>query len=190
VQFDNVTQTHELKERALKVKSKQVTSFISNLHKHIVSSPQFRKDTSKKSESVIQGEIRPLIVQYLEKYFQNEGYKDYTAKANKSFYWEGQEGSYGKGRATTFASRNYPDFIIMKPYLLAIEYKQGKTGSLVKQAIGQSLMHTLSGDFDFVYVLFHDENKDKKIEESVANNTEEKIINKVWKDFNVLVRFT
>ncbi|MDG1249592.1 MAG: hypothetical protein P8O75_03055 [Gammaproteobacteria bacterium] len=174
----------------MKVKSKQVTSFISNLHKHIVSSPQFRKDTSKKSESVIQGEIRPLIVQYLEKYFQNEGYKDYTAKANKSFYWEGQEGSYGKGRATTFASRNYPDFIIMKPYLLAIEYKQGKTGSLVKQAIGQSLMHTLSGDFDFVYVLFHDENKDKKIEKSVANNTEEKIINKVWKDFNVLVRFT
>lgn len=174
----------------MKVKSKQLISFISNLHEYIVSNPQFRKDTSNKSESVIQGEIRPLIVQYLEKHFQKEGYKDYTGKANKSFYWEGQEGTYGKGRATTFASRNYPDFIIMKPYLLAIEYKQGTTGSLVKQAIGQSLMHTLSGDFDFVYVLFHDENRDKRIEKSINNNTEKKIIDKVWKDFNVFVKFT
>ena len=78
----------------------------------------------------------------------------------------------------------------MKPYLLAIEYKQGTTGSLVKQAIGQSLMHTLSGDFDYVYVLFHDENKDKRIEQSVNNDVETKVLNKVWKDFNVFVKFT
>jgi hypothetical protein len=78
----------------------------------------------------------------------------------------------------------------MKPYLLAIEYKQGTTGSLVKQAIGQSLMHTLSGDFHYVYVLFHDENKDKRIEKSVANEVETKVLDKVWKDFNVLVKFT
>ena len=173
----------------MKVKSKQFIEFISELHNYVVSNPQFRKDTSNKSESVIQGELRPLIVQFLEKYFESLNYKDFTAKANKSFYWEGQEGSYGKGRATTFASRNYPDFIITKPYLVAIEYKQGRSGSLVKQAIGQSLMHTLSGDFDFVYVLFHDENKDKRIEKSIINDTESKIMKKVWKDFNVLTKF-
>ena len=37
----------------MKVKSKQLISFISNLHEYIVSNPQFRKDTSNKSESVI-----------------------------------------------------------------------------------------------------------------------------------------
>lgn len=78
----------------------------------------------------------------------------------------------------------------MKPYLLAIEYKQGTTGSLVKQAIGQSLMHTLSGDFDYVYVPFHDENKDKRIEQSVNNDVETKVLSKVWTDFNVFVKFT
>mgnify|MGYP006133680779 FL=1 len=81
----------------MKVKSKQFIEFISELHNYVVSNPQFRKDTSNKSESVIQGELRPLIVQFLEKYFENLNYKDFTAKANKSFYWEGQEGSYGKG---------------------------------------------------------------------------------------------
>jgi len=173
----------------MKVKSKALINFISELHNYIVRNPQFRKDTKNRQESVIQAEIRPLIIQYLEEYFKNQGYVDYTGKANKSFYWEGQEGQYGKERSMTFASRNYPDFIVTKPYLLAIEYKQGSTGSLVKQAIGQSLMHTLSGDFDFVYVLFHDENKDKRIELSSKDDTESKIINKVWKDFNVFVSF-
>ena len=172
----------------MKKKTQQLTNFIDELHDFIVNDPQFRKDTSKKSESVIQGEVRPLMIRYLEKYFE-PNYKDPVAKANKSFYWEGQEGQYGKERSMTFASRNYPDFIVTKPYLLAIEYKQGSTGSLVKQAIGQSLMHTLSGDFDFVYVLFHDENKDKRIELSSKDDTESKIINKVWKDFNVFVSF-
>ena len=173
----------------MKVKSKEFIQFVNNLHDYIVSNPQFRKDTSNKSESVIQGEIRPLIVQYLEKYFENKGFKDFTAKANKSFYWEGQEGSYGKGRATTFASRNYPDFIIKKPYLIAVEYKQSKNGSLVKQAIGQSMMHAMSKDFDYVYVLFHDENKDKRIENSINNKPESRILKKIWDEFNVLVKF-
>ncbi len=63
-------------------------------------------------------------------------------KAHRSFYWEGQEGKYGKERATTFGARNYPDFIITDPYLVAIEYKQSPNGSTVKQGMGQSMMHT------------------------------------------------
>ena len=50
-------------------------------------------------------------------------------------------------------------------------------------------MHTFSEDFDYVYVLFHDENKDKKIEKSITNPSEKKIIEKIWKDFNVLLKF-
>ena len=173
----------------MKKKTKSLIQFIDDLHNHIIGNPQFRKDTAKKSESFIQAEIRPLIIQYLEKYFEKKGYKDFSQKANKSFYWEGQEGKFGRTRATTFASRNYPDFIITKPYLIAVEYKQGPSGSLVKQAVGQSLMHTFSEDFDYVYVLFHDENKDKKIEKSINNENESKILNKIWKDFNVYLKF-
>ncbi len=173
----------------MKKKTSGVEDFISGLHEYIVSHPQFRKNTKNRSETSIQAEIRPSVVRYLEDLFHKKGFADCTAKANSSFYWEGQEGKFGKERAATFASRNYPDFIITAPYLLAIEYKQGTSGSLVKQAIGQGIMHTLSGDFDFVYVLFHDQNKDKRIEKSIQNDTESRIVEKVRKDFNVFLRF-
>ena len=51
----------------MKKKSKQVTEFIEKLNYHITSNPQFRKDTSRKSEQFIQAEIRPLIISFLEK---------------------------------------------------------------------------------------------------------------------------
>ncbi len=173
----------------MKKKTKKLTEFIEGLHKYITTNPQFRRNTHNKSEIQIQTEIRPLIIRYLEKYFKKQGYKDFTGKAYKSFYWEGQEGKFGKERSTTFGARNYPDFIITAPYLVAIEYKQSPNGSIVKQGIGQSLMHTLTEDFHYVYYLFHDESKDKKIEKSIKNKSEKYILNKMWTDFNVFIRF-
>ena len=173
----------------MKKKTDKITKFIEGLHEYIVSNPQFRRHTKEKSELQIQAEIRPLIIEYLQEYFKNEGYKDIIAKANKSFYWEGQEGQYGKSRATTFGSRNYPDFIIDEPYLIAIEYKQSSSGSTVKQGIGQSIMHTLSEDFHYVYYLFHDESEDKRIETSIKNDVESFVIDRMWKDFNVFIEF-
>ena len=111
------------------------------------------------------------------------------AKANKSFYWEGQEGSFGKSRQTVFAGRNYPDFIITSPYLIAIEYKKGSTSALVKQVIGQSVMHTLSGQFDYVYTLFQDENPDKKIKNSISDDIETNILSVFKRDFNIFAYF-
>ena len=173
----------------MKKKTKKLNEFIEGLHQYITKNPQFRRNTNNKSETQIQTEIRPLIILYLEKYFKNQGYKDFTGKAYKSFYWEGQEGKFGKERSTTFGARNYPDFIITATYLVAIEYKQSPNGSIVKQGIGQSLMHTLTGDFHYVYYLFHDESKDKKIEKSIKNKLEKYILNKMWTDFNVFIRF-
>ena len=173
----------------MKKKTAKITKFIEGLHEYIVHNPQFRRRTKGKSELQIQAEIRPLIIQYLQDYFKSEGYKDTVAKANKSFYWEGQEGQYGKARATTFGSRNYPDFIITEPYLLAIEYKQSSNGSTVKQGIGQSIMHTLSEDFHYVYYLFHDESNDRRIELSIKNDVESFVIDKMWQDFNVFIKF-
>ena len=137
----------------------------------------------------IQTEIRPLIIRYLEEYFARTGIKDAVDKANRSFYWEGQEGQYGRARKPTFGARNYPDFIVEKPYRVAIEYKQSQSGSLVKQLIGQSIVHTMSGDFDYVYCLFHDQSKGKRILRSRKGRAESAIIEKVWQDYNVYLKF-
>ena len=173
----------------MKKKTAKATKFIHDLHEFIVGDPQFRKDTRSRPETQIQTKIRPLIIQYLEKYFQDEGYKDFTGKANKSFYWEGQEGRYGNQREPTFGARNYPDFIITDPYLLAIEYKQSPYGSAVKHGIGQSIMHTMTEDFHYAYFLFHDQSKDKKIEKSITNKKERYVLARMWSDFNVHIEF-
>lgn len=173
----------------MRKKTARLVEFMEGLHKFIVTNPQFRKNTATKSEVQIQAEIRPLIIRYLEKYFEGEGYKDATGKANQAFYWEGQEGKYGRERVPTFGARNYPDFIITEPYLVALEYKQSPNGSVVKQGIGQSIMHTMCGDFDFVYYLFHDQSPDKRIEKASRCELEKEITNKIWSDFNVFLRF-
>lgn len=173
----------------MKRKTEGCTKFLSDLHNFIVGDPQFRRDTKSKPEKAIQAEIRPLIIRFLEKYFSEAGYKDSTAKANKSFYWEGQEGEFGKDRAAVFGSRNYPDFIITDPYLVAIEYTQSPNGSSIKRGIGQSMIHTLCGDFDFVYYLFHDQSPEKKIQKSIDGKIEADILRLAWEAFNVFVKF-
>ena len=159
------------------------------LHRYIVSDPQFRRHTRSKSEKQIQTELRPLIIRYLEKYYEASGFIDFTEKANRAFYWEGQEGSLGRGRPPVFGSRNYPDFIIAEPYLVAIEYAQSPYGSTVKRGIGQSIIHTLCGEYDFVYYLFHDESEDKRVEASIAGPVEKDIIRRAWEDCNVMLKF-
>lgn len=172
----------------MKKKTAKVSQFLDGLHKYITTNPQFRRDTKTKTEVQVQTEIRPLIISYLQKYFGEAGYKDTEAKAIKSFYWEGQEGKYGKEREKTFGSRNYPDFIITAPYLVAVEYKKSSYGSTIKQGIGQSLMHTLCEEFHYVYFLFQDENKDKRILKSIKNEREKFILDKMWADFNVMIK--
>ena len=159
------------------------------MNDYIVNHPQFRKNTFGKNEVRIQTEIRPLIIEYLTNYFNEKGYKDFIGKAHKSFYWEGQEGIDKSEKFKLFGSYNYPDFIIRTPYLFAIEYKKSSNGSLVKQGIGQSIMHTSSGNFDYVYYLFHDENKDKKIKKSSENLLEKDILQKAWHNHNVMMKF-
>ena len=56
-------------------------------------------------------------------------------------------------------------------------------------AIGQCIMHTLCDEFEFVYCLFQDENKKKKILESTNNENEGMILEKLWDDYNVCMKF-
>ena len=51
------------------------------------------------------------------------------------------------------------------------------------------MIYTLCEEFHYVYYLFHDETKDKRIEDSIQNDRESFIIDKMWTDFNVLIKF-
>ena len=73
--------------------------------------------------------------------------------------------------------------------MVAIEYKKSGSGSIVKHGIGQCMMHTLGGEFDFVYCLIHDESDSKKIVKSTNNEKEKRIIQKIWDDYNVFMKF-
>ncbi len=59
----------------------------------------------------------------------------------------------------------------------------------MKQLIGQSIVHTLSDEFDFVYCLFQDESEGKKITKSVGNDAENAIITRMRDEFNLYLRF-
>jgi hypothetical protein len=169
-------------------KTNKVVEFIEGLHDHIAGIPQLRKNTSEKSEAQIKAEIGPLIIQYLQRHFKEAGYKDDIEKAQKSFYWEGQAGKYGKERKSTFGARNCPDFVITAPYLVAIEYNQGPDLSTVKQGIGRSLMHTMTEDFHYVYFLFRDESKEKDIKFSISHDKGKQFLGELWSEFNVFAK--
>jgi len=173
----------------MKKKSKNVIEFMEGLHNHIVKNPMFRSKTYAKNESQIHTEIRPIIWSYLVKYFTNKGFKNPEKKAGKSFYWEGEEGKHPFAKSSVFGARNYADFIITSPYLVAIEYKKAPYGSIVKTGIGQSIIHTMCEEYDFVYFLFQDESKNKKINESINNKHEKFIIDKMWERNNVMIKF-
>ena len=64
----------------MRKKTAKVDRFIAGLHQFIISHPQFRKLTGQKSEVRIQAEIRPILIRYLEDYFEAAGYKDSIAK--------------------------------------------------------------------------------------------------------------
>ena len=169
----------------LKRKSKKIENFVDGLHKHIITDKSFRRTTLGKSEAQIQGEIRPLILDYLKRWFKKQGVVDYENMAHKSFYWEGQESRHRGANVSVFGAYNYPDFIIEKPYRIAVEYKQSPNGSTVKQGVGQSIMLTQSGEYDFVYYLFNDQSPKKKIVGSLDSPAEKKITSNLWKNNNV-----
>lgn len=171
----------------MKRRTQKIEAFLESLHQYIVSDPQFRKDTRLKNEQAIQTELRPVILNFLKEYFQKNGLKKPYEKAVRSFYWEGQEQNYPKSKLETFSSRNYPDFVITSPYLVAIEYKQSDSGSVVKHGIGQSLIHTISGEFDFAYFLMHDQNIDKAVAKSIKGENEQKVVKAMWDRFNVYI---
>ena len=173
----------------MKKKTEKVRNFLEELHKRIVTDYLFNNETEKRSESYVQAQIRPIIFNFLVDKFKELNFVNPEKKANKSLYWGGSGKVYEGERGEAFGTKNYPDFIIKAPYHVAVEYKKSDSGSLVKQGIGQSIMHTLCKGHHYVYMLFQDENKDKKILKSIAGETEAGTIREMWEKHNVFIRF-
>ena len=166
-------------------KSKPAEQFIDGLILHIEGHVLRQKENLGKREREIQRGLYPLIVDYVADYYKRAGYKDYLGKAAQEVYWEGQDTPNAEQKVSVFAARSYPDFIIRSPYRIAIEYKQSPSGALVKQCIGQGLMYIMSEDYDFAYLLFDDQSKDKKIRAALTNPREHSIRERMWRDFNM-----
>ena len=167
-------------------KSKQLNEFVDGFRDHVSHNRHLPTNTAGKRESSIQGQLFAIFVQYLEDYYEARGHGRYREKAASSFYWEGQAVKKNRRPAKEFfASRNYPDFVIQQPYSIAIEYKQSEYGSLIKQAIGQSMVHILNQEYDFVYILFNDQTKGKMIKKSLKKSKEQAVCKSLWENFNI-----
>lgn len=169
----------------MRKKSQAAELFIDNLITHIENNVLRQKKTSGKRETEIQRGLYPLIADYMTDYWRKAGYKNFKTKGRDTVYWEGQDGSNPLPRLPVFTARSYPDFIILEPYRIAIEYKQSNQGSLVKESLGQALLYMMSGDYDFAYILFDDQTQDKAIRKSLANLCELEIADRMWREFNI-----
>lgn len=176
---------------AMKRKTEQARQFMESLHKTITTDPRLPKKIKDRSEKEIQKDVYYITLDYLVSYFRASGLDDEKSKtkAREALYWEGQDGHSKKERPVVFGARNYPDLLIREPYLVAIEYAQSDSGSVVKRGMGQSIMHTLCGEYDFVYYLFHDKSDDLRIRKSIHGVIEKEIKDRAWEDFNVFMGF-
>lgn len=169
--------TKKPKRRAKK--TEKAVAFIDGIVAAVVNCPTYRLDVSGMSEQDIQREMRQPLMDYL---------KSRGVDAGKDLYWEGQEGGYGGEKYKLFTGKNHPDFIINRPYSIAVEYKQGEFGAKVKELIGQSVAHTHSGEFDFVLSIFRDATKKGLICQSKLGENEKDLID--WlEERNVFLRF-
>ena len=169
-----------------KKKTAKLESFISGLVSRIKKDPALAVfDTTNVGEKVGQGQLYGVILDHLEAYFHD--YKDPRQKATEASYWEGNKKTKGAAKMI-FGGRNYPDMIIYEPYRIAIEYKLTDSGSVVKQGIGQCMMYTMSGEYDFALLVYHDRTKEKTIC-SASKKQQEKLIIEELKKSNVFVCF-
>lgn len=172
----------------MKRKTRAAEQFIDGLMEHIEENVLLNRNTRGKREAAIQGGLYPLIAGYVMEQLKARGIKNFEKLGGEGVYWGGQSGSNEDPKMPVFSARNYPDFAIRRPYRIAIEYKQGETGALMKQCIGQGLMHVVSGDYDFVLLLFDDQTKNKTIRNSMQNLLEQALVARMWNDFNIKMK--
>lgn len=106
-------------------------------------------------------------------------------KADEALYWEGDR-RITINNIQFLGTQHRPDFVVALPNLrIAVEIKLAGIGSQVREGIGQSLVYTASGQFDFVIYILVDITRDKKLKASTKAPREAIFIKRLWDLHNV-----
>lgn len=106
-------------------------------------------------------------------------------KADEALYWEGDR-RITINNVQFLGAQHRPDFVVALPNLrVAVEIKLAGVGSQVREGIGQSLVYTASGQFDFVIYILVDVTPDKKLKASTKAPREAIFIKRLWDSHNV-----
>ena len=147
-------------------------------------------DYVKKDEAFIKGFIYPhLISKVKELYVNYNGLQESTAaiKAEDSVTWEGDKKSTVHNMSL-FGAQHRPDMEIKFNGLnIAVEFKKGHDGSTIRDLIGQSIVY--SQVYDFVISLMIDTSPFKNLVNSIKGKNEQRIIDQLWENNNVIMDF-
>jgi hypothetical protein len=107
-----------------------------------------------------------------------------TRKGKKNLLWEGNVNTT-INHIKLFGTNHRPDFVFkFNPSTkIAIEIKNGSSGSELREGIGQAIV--FSTYYEFVSLLFIDSSKDSHIRESLSGKAEQKLIASLWKNYNI-----
>jgi len=147
-------------------------------------------DYVKKDEAYIKGFIYPHLVRKVKELYTNyNGLQESTAalKAEESVAWEGDKKSVVHNM-NLFGVQHRTDMEIKFNGLnIAVEFKKGHGGSSIRDLIGQSIVY--SQVYDFVISLMIDTSPFKTLVNSVKGKNEQRIINQLWENNNVIMDF-
>ncbi len=109
----------------------------------------------------------------------------HAKKAKDALLWEGDVKT-NVSHVRFLGVQHRPDFVVEIGELkIAVEVKRGEKGSAIREGIGQSLVYSCSGKFQFVVYLFVDTSKDKRLRNSLQQSADAAFIESLWNEFNV-----
>ena len=150
---------------------------------HVYKKYRFKSLDEIHMQQALDGVLRRGIKDYYK--HNGRGYRENTLdrKARRALTWEGDQQSSISG-TKLFALSHRPDFVVeMEGLRIAIEIKSDDSGSGIREGIGQALVYAT--DHDFVIYLMIDTSRNHAIVDSVNNDPEKSLIEKLWLSHNI-----
>jgi hypothetical protein len=161
----------------MKSQTKTRTKLLEEI-KSVIINPTIYKtlDYARLKESVIKNYLHQPLIKKL-----NELSK---VKKGKKLIWESNKQDT-LHNFILFGNGQRPDFEINVNGLnICVEIKKGSNASSLREGFGQGIIY--SSRYDFCILVFIDTSNDKHILNSENCIKEQKIIKKLWKDFNIM----
>ncbi len=146
-------------------------------------------DYKKKSEDYVKAHLYPYILKSISKIYtdvQSIQTSNAEKKAKKNLLWEGNVHTT-VNNMIFMGTAHRPDMVLkFKDNLsIAIEYKLAKTGSNVREGIGQAIIY--STEYDFVALLIIDITPNGSIVLNKNGEKEKNLISSLWDNYNIMM---